>query len=144
MPKLGYKKKIIISSVLLFNALLCAFSITLSWFINETIRKIGAEASINRNYFEGGNGTSEEPFLIKYPVQYYYFTWLQNMGYFNKEDELNPGNYKQYHFKIIDDLDMKDYTLPPVGSDDYPFIGHLDGDGHVINNLKITNEEKSN
>ena len=38
-------------------------------------------------------------------------------------------------------MDMADYTLPPAGTETYPFIGNFNGNGVAINNLTISNAE---
>ena len=136
------KKKMLITSVLSFNVLVCVVGLTIAWFVDNMTMSVGSEASINKSYFEGGNGTANNPYLIKYPRQYYFFTWLQDMGYFNEEDLDHPGTYKQTYFKLHDGvttLDMSGYLLPPIGTDQYPFIGSFDGNGKTISNLNITN-----
>lgn len=136
------KKKMLITSILSFNVLVCVAGLTMAWFVDNLTMSVGSEASINKSYFEGGNGTSTNPYLIKYPRQYYFFTWLQDMGYFNEEDTDHPGTYKQTYFKLHNDvttLDMSGYYLPPAGTDQYPFIGNFDGNGKTITNLNITN-----
>ena len=135
-------KKVFLGCLVSFNALAVAAS-SLAWFIAKNKPNISGEGSINKNYFEGGDGSSTSPFLIKYPLQFYYFSWLQDMGYFNHEDESNPGHYKQYYFQVIDDLNMSSYNLPPAGSSKYPFIGSFDGGNYSISNLNITNSASS-
>ena len=135
-------KKILISSLVLFNTAACIAS-SFAWFVSKNRPNVSGEGSINKSYFEGGDGSEQNPFLIKYPLQFYYFSWLQDMGYFNHEDESNPGHYKQYYFQVIDDLNMSSYNLPPAGSSKYPFIGSLDGGNYSISNLNITNSASS-
>ena len=139
-------KKIIPAFLLTVNALGCTVSLTAAWFMDKSHAEINGKASINKSYFEGGTGTEDDPFLIKYPIQFYYFSWLQDMGYFNEQDSENPGHYKQYHFQIIADIDMAGYNLPPAGSSQYPFIGSIDGDNgtggsYTISNVNITNTD---
>ena len=135
-------KKVLLGCLASFNALAVAAS-SLAWFIAKNKPNISGEGSINKNYFEGGDGSSSNPFLIKYPLQFYYFSWLQDMGYFNHEDESNPGYYKQYHFELIDDIDMSSYILPPAGSQKYPFIGSFNGANYSISNINITNSSST-
>lgn len=130
----------------MFNVVACTTSLTIAWFMDKSKSQVDAEASINKSYFEGGSGTENDPYLIKYPIQFYYFSWLQNLGYFNQVDSERPGYYQQYHFQIIDNIDMSDYNLPPAGSSQYPFIGSIDGDdgeggSYTLSNLHITNTD---
>ncbi|MBP5312401.1 MAG: hypothetical protein J6112_06180, partial [Clostridia bacterium] len=89
-----------------------------------------------------GNELTEETgcaFEIKYPVQLYYFAWLQYLGYFNRPAEGSDDTIDQVYFYLSADLDMTGWVLPPVGTSDYPFVGNFDGNGHTISNLTIQN-----
>ncbi len=82
--------------------------------------------------FSGGNGTEEEPYLISSPEM------LEMMLDY-------PGSY----FRLENDIDLSgcfdedgmfynDGNLwCPIGSEENPFSGHLDGDGHSIIGLKV-------
>ncbi|MBR4439640.1 MAG: hypothetical protein IKS88_03450, partial [Clostridia bacterium] len=142
-----------------------ALSVAFAWFSNTLESGFGATSYVHKSYFESGDGTatlryntgydaggnslgSDEgvtsevgcAFEIRYPLQLYYFAWLQNLGYFNTPDE-TTGEIAQVHFYISADLDMSDYVLPPIGTAEYPFLGTIDGNGHTITNLHIINEE---
>lgn len=123
---------------------------TMSWFNADTSSPISVDGNIHGSYFESGDGTAANPFEIARPIQLYYLSWLQEMGYFNEAEEYpkNSGQYRlkqQYHFYLSKDLNLNDtdnnetYILPPIGTIKYPFIGSFDGKGHVISNLTITN-----
>ena len=101
---------------------------------------IDITSNLRKSYFESGEGTAEAPFEIKYPVQLYYFTWLQYLGYFNEKDE--NGKIETLYFRVSENLDMSGYTLPPVGTMNNPFLGNFDGEGHTISNLTIENAYK--
>ncbi len=136
------KKKIVVTSILSFNVLACVAGLSLAWFMDNLKMNVTSEASINKSYFEGGDGTAGSPYLIKYPRQFYYFSWLQNMGYFNEKDD--SGKYKQTYFKLIDDIDMSGYNLPPAGTTEYPFIGSFSGTKYDNNNNPIGSYTISN
>ncbi|MBO7520373.1 MAG: hypothetical protein J6T73_06305, partial [Clostridia bacterium] len=89
--------------------------------------------------------TSDEgcAFEIKYPAQLYYFAWLQALGYFNQPNE-DQSAINQYYFYISDDLDMTGWVLPQIGTQEYPFVGNLNGNGHIISNLTVQNAETVN
>ncbi len=108
----------------------------------------GIEGEATGSYFESGNGTSDDPYIIANPKQLYYFSWLQDLGRFNNKKKDSSGsessNYEQVYFKLAPKdgtktLDMTGYRLPPAGTEDYPFIGNFDGNGVAINNLAISN-----
>ena len=122
---------------------------SLSWYEPGTASPIDIEGNVHGSYFESGTGSYEDPFEIARPIQLYYLSWLQEMGYFNERNEAGTGLKQQYHFYLSNDLDMDvteggvsfTYNLPPIGTTDYPFVGSFDGKGHYIKNLVITNKE---
>ena len=133
----------IISIVLAFIMSGCSWS--LAWFSDNTQIDLNTavdHGSVLTQYFESGNGTQESPYEIKYPLQLYYFSWLQNLGFFN-EDADKDGSADTVYFYLSDDIDMTNYTLPPIGTAQYPFIGNFDGKGKVISNLIVNNSESS-
>ena len=138
------KHKIIARIIALFCACVLAFTslftAVFAWFKDMTATNPNITATAQRSYFESGSGTAQSPFEIARPVQLYYLTWLQQLGFFNKPNE-DGTTVSQYYFYLSDDLDMTGYTLPPIGSKNTPFIGNFDGRGHIISNLKITNED---
>ena len=91
----------------------CAFGMsimlpTISWFNSDTSSPINVDGNIHGSYFESGDGTAARPFEIARPIQLYYLSWLQEMGYFNEAvlDE-NTGEYilkQQYHFYLSKEL----------------------------------------
>ena len=140
--------------VMILGVSACAFGMsimlpTISWFNSDTSSPINVDGNIHGSYFESGDGTAAHPFEIARPIQLYYLSWLQEMGYFNEAvlDE-NTGEYvlkQQYHFFLSKDLDMdisndESYVIPPIGTVKYPFVGSFDGNGHVITDLTISND----
>lgn len=103
---------------------------------------IGVTSHVHKSYFESGDGSSEAPFEIARPVQLYYFSWLQNLGYFN-EDKDGDGGIDTVYFRISADLDMNGFILPPIGTAENPFLGNIDGEDHSIKNLQINNNNSS-
>ena len=125
----------VLVSILLF----IAFTVTgYAWLcVVSDILDGNLDGSAVMGYFEGGEGTKEKPYLIKYPYQVYNLAWLQYLGQFNKEDK--DGNIIQVYFQLIDDINMENMVLPPIGTYDNPFVGHFDGAGHLIYNLTVSN-----
>lgn len=109
---------------------------SLAWFKDTSKVDIGMNSTIHGQYFQSGDGSSEHPFEIARKNQLYYLSWLQQMGFFNHEE---GGKMKQYYFSLSADLDMSGYTLPPIGTQEYPFIGNFNGNGHTISNLTVYN-----
>lgn len=119
------------------------FSVSYAWFsaANRATLDSG-EGYTAASYFAGGDGTAATPYLIDKPIHLYNLAWLQYLGYFNKTSN---GAYKQIYFALSDDVDMDptqgiNWTLPPIGTTDNPFIGSFDGAGHTISNLVVDNK----
>ena len=119
---------------------------TVAWFIpSASIEKEDnpISGSSSGAYFAYGNGiptTQEHPenrvYGITVPRHLYNLAWLQYLGYFNLESE----NGKQYYFELGDNIDMTGWTLPPIGTEDHPFIGNFNGNGYVIKGLTVSNQ----
>lgn len=131
---------------------LCLVLPSLSWFSSGTVSPIKVNGNVHGSYFESGVGSAEDPFEIARPIQLYYLSWLQEMGYFNEavvNQETGQLELKQqYHFYLSKDIDMHvvngeqdfTYNIPPIGTTQYPFVGSFDGKGHSITNLNIIND----
>ena len=149
-------KKRILIIVLLIVLLAASFPVTTAWLLDTTEKTVGVKSYVHKSYFESGDGSSivqyagsnlssDEgcAFEIKYPVQLYYFAWLQYLGYFNQSE--NGSTIKQMYFYLSSDLNMYDeetgtqWVLPPIGTETFPFLGNFDGNGHTISNLVVQN-----
>lgn len=118
---------------------------TFSWFSQDKNIPQNLTAESVASYFGGGKGTAEEPYLIKGARHFYNLAWLQYLGEFNKpesdtKDENGRIVLKQYYFQLDNDINMKDYVLPPIGTKTNPFIGSFDGKGHVVKNLVVSDD----
>lgn len=90
--------------------------------------------------YSGGSGSEDDPYQIKTADD---LVALSN--YFS-----GKGNNKEYkHYKLVNDIDMAGKTFVPIGGlaknwDNYTlsssnrFVGHFNGGGHVIKNLKVS------
>ena len=94
-------------------------------------------------YFAYGNGTpasEEHPndnvYGITNPRHLYNLAWLQYLGFFNKDAE----DGKQYYFELADNIDMTGWVLPPIGTENKPFIGNFNGNGYVVSGLTVSNQ----
>lgn len=125
----------------------CAISaFSFAWFSNNNNVTRGFDGSTTGAYFARGNGSEGNPYVINKPIHLYNLAWLQYVGFFKN---------KEPYFIIERDLDMSGWTLPPIGTTEYPFLGHLDGNDTLhsqgqtatakISNLTISNSfEKYN
>ncbi|MEN3042053.1 MAG: hypothetical protein ABDH59_01930, partial [Fervidobacterium sp.] len=78
-----------------------------------------------RLFFTEGNGTQDSPFVIKTVKQFNSLSKIQTKGKF---------------FILGNDLDFSGVELKPIKV----FGGILDGNGHVIKNLKIAPNKDGN
>ena len=134
-------KKIIITITLVCLAVVLALEpISLAWMSDNGMSSpVGITSNVHKSYFESGNGTASDPFEIARPIQLYYFAWLQYLGYFNEDGDDADTDIDTYYFYISDDLNMDGYVLPPIGTQNNPFLGNLDGKNHTIKNLTVQN-----
>lgn len=147
-------KKILTAVAMLSIVLMIVLQpIALAWMSDNGMSSpIDITTNVHKSYFESGNGTKESPYEIKYPIQFYYFAWLQYLGHFNKDSDGNDKIDTTFYFRVSADIDMKDLqaesengklALPPIGTTDNPFIGNFDGEGHTIKNLTVENQYSS-
>ena len=115
---------------------------TLAWFkngvnidFNGTDADFNISAGAEASYYGGGTGAQNDPYIISNKLHLYNLAWLQYIGTYNKTE------IKQLYFKVTADINMDGITLPPIGTDQYPFLGHFDGQGHEISNLTISNDD---
>ena len=91
-------------------------------------------------YFAGGDGSKDNPFRITKAVHLYNLAWLQYLGYFNRREGFN-NDRDQTYFELGKDVDMRGRAIPPIGTEEYPFIGEFKGNGHKVTNLTISNKK---
>ena len=123
--------------IILFVSLVSA---SLAWFVMHFELEQNDEfyASSIATYFAGGDGTKEEPYLIAESKHLYNLAWLQYLGVFNRVD--GSGNIeKQFYFKMLNDVDMQGLIIPPIGTEENPFVGNFDGASFKISNAVISN-----
>lgn len=124
----------------LIVALIAAVALTVGYVFAWFFDKRDADFSLNGHsagaYFDSGDGSKEKPFVIANPTHMHNLAVLQNTGRFS-----TGGVQKQYYFEIkktIDEIDMSSVYIPPIGNDEYPFIGIFNGNGKTLSNLKVT------
>ncbi|MGN0967645.1 MAG: hypothetical protein ACI4O3_00120, partial [Oscillospiraceae bacterium] len=120
-------KKLHIALICLLAALLAAAAVTMAWYGCDMAQlpRIGGSVTYLGKYFESGDGTADDPYIIAKPEQFYNLAWLQYLGYFNRPEE-GTTTIPATYFELAVDIDMSDYTLPPIGTSDYPFLGNFD------------------
>lgn len=166
-----FKTKVAIACLSLLSCTLVLS--TIAWFGEGSAISLGVgnndavfvSSGAEAGYWAGGSGTETNPYIISNPKQLYNLAWLQYLGKFNtsvvmdENDEpvIDPDtgepkltqNISQKYFKIVlptgkTSLDMSGITLPPIGTETYPFYGHFDGNGVIIENLTVSNDNPRN
>ena len=135
-------KVLILGAITMLTAVAFATS-TFAWFayiptleFGTGSGKINVGAGSETSYYESGSGDSiDDPYIISNRNHLYNLAWLQYMGMYNKP------NIQQKYFKLKNDIDMSGITLPPIGTDEYPFLGHFDGNNKVVSNLVVSNDD---
>ena len=115
---------------------------TLAWFNSQAFlqnMENPIEGSVQDKYYASGSGAYNDPFVINQPRHLYNLAWLQYLGFYNKND--GGIDDHQFYFVLGDNVDMSSFgPIPPIGTEQNPFIGHFDGQGYVVSNVTITNE----
>ncbi len=88
------------------------------------------------SYFNGGVGTSENPYLILTPDHLRNLQKLNVLGVFSRDT----------HFRLDSSIPSTGMVwsgsdLAPIGSEDYPFYSQFDGNGKRINNLVVVGSQ---
>ena len=131
------KTSIIMLSSLTALSGIAAVSAAFAWFtprVTITNEDNEISGSSEGAYYEDGDGITK-PYVISKPRHLYNLAWLQYLGYYNLPGEKG----KQRYFVLKNDIDMSGWQLPPIGTEQYPFIGNFNGQGFTVSNLLVTN-----
>ena len=137
-----------VHTICIFLSLAFAFvAVTFCWFSRGELLNFRDDfGSAKASYFGGGDGSSEEKaYVISSSTHFYNLAWLQYLGYFNAAGGANNGRLQSY-FKLTKNIDMSELqrngtvsALPPIGTEQYPFIGNFNGNGYKIDNVFVSN-----
>ena len=135
-------KLLVLGGITMLTAVAFATS-TFAWFayiptlsFGTGSGKINVGAGSETSYYESGSGESiNDPYIISNRNHLYNLAWLQYMGRYN------TPSISQKYFKLKNDIDMSGLTLPPIGTDNYPFLGHFDGNNKTVSNLVVSNDD---
>ena len=140
--------KKVVHTICIFLSLAFAFvAVTFCWFSRGELLNFRKDfGSAKASYFGGGDGSSEEKaYVISSSTHFYNLAWLQYLGYFNAAGGANNGRLQSY-FKLTKNIDMSELqrngtvsALPPIGTEQYPFIGNFNGNGCKIDNVFVSN-----
>ena len=128
-------------------ALIFATSATLMWFSNNiSIVPTQIEASSEAAYYASGKGTKEDPYVINKARHLYNLAWLQYLGTYNKDEDGDDAvDVTYFSIEGTEDtygnsvLNMDGWVLPPIGTEDNPFVGIINGNNTIIKNLTVSN-----
>ena len=129
----------------LFSAGGCALADVFAWMSDNGLSSpIDITSNVHKTYFNGGDGSKDDPYQIDNALQLYYFAWLQDIGLFNVDSKDEGTEIDTVYFVLTSNIDMNDgemqYTLPPIGTTEYPFVGNFDGQGYTVSNLIVEND----
>jgi len=81
--------------------------------------------------FHGGDGTEENPYVIFDGSEYAYFV-----------QEINNGNtFDRQYIILTSDINLNGLTISTAGDDANPFLGHFNGNGHIIKNGVVSSTD---
>lgn len=134
----GSQKLLLIA--LAFALSLSLVAISFAWFgaLFDVSNEEFSGASI-ASYFAGGDGSQEDPYLITEKYHIYNLAWLQYLGIFNRDEDQDGKIDQQYYFRLENDVDMDGLVIPPIGTEEMPFIGNFNGQGHCISGAVVSN-----
>ena len=142
------KNKVKIAFLSVFAAFTAGAAVTasLSWFAADTtLPSVDILGFSDGAYFAYGTGTQGDPYGIKTPKQLSNLAWLQYAGFFEKTNYLNKedtdGILDTVYFELANDIDCTGWNIPPIGTEEHPFLGEFNGNGYTISNLTISNAD---
>jgi len=87
---------------------------------------------VDVNYsFANGSGTVLDPYQISNPTDLAFIAYMTNKG-----DE----HYASAYYKLTSDLSLSEKGWYPIGTFQYPFHGHIDGNNKTIDGLTGTDD----
>lgn len=148
-------------SIMLLGAMIA----TVAWFAVTMQIIPDVDSGIIMSYFESGDGSEADPYVIARPIQYYNLVRLTEVGYdgfngnstyFQFGDDLDSsGVAKFYNYNdsgvqqsgYSTTLNMNYYSgtkaLSPLGSANHPFLGHINGNNLTVSKLHISGEGRA-
>lgn len=114
---------------------------SLEWFYNDAswnfvLNKVNADITLTavyengKDYFNGGNGTEENPFEIANYKNFVMFTNLVNTF-------TTYNFFANKHYVLTSDIDFENKPINIACDLSHKFVGVFDGNNHTIKNLSI-------
>ena len=79
-------------------------------------------------YYSRGSGTKTDPYIVETIGQW------ENLSIM----VANRNSFRNTYFKLGDNLDFRNASISPIGTESTAFSGIFDGNGHCIKNAKIS------
>ena len=93
----------------------------------ETLQAVAAETT---NKQPKGEGTKQSPYQI---------TNAEELAWFR--DTVNSGT-ADIHAKLLRDIDLKNVSWEPIGTQEHPYTGTFDGNAYTIKNFRLGDHTK--
>lgn len=79
---------------------------------------------------------------MKIDDEYFFIiTNANQLAFLSKSVENEFKDYLTYNYILQCDIDLNSHEFTPIGTEEYPFTGTFDGNGHTIFNLSIDSEK---
>ncbi len=126
----------LVSSIVVGTAAAVGFSYASYVYNRRYETPVEFNSGLLSSYFDGGSGTSSDPYTIKTPNHLRALQQLNVLGVFSENT----------YFKLSDDIPSSGMVwsgddLLPIGNEDYPFYSQFNGNGKIINNLVVNGSQ---
>ncbi len=133
-------KKMAITVVLLIVSFITFLTSAFGWLSIYHTVPANVGAGVYADYFDGGDGKSANTaYGLSEPIHVYNLAWLQYMGILNSTYTADGTKIQQPYFKVKKYIDMEGMIIPPIGTQENPFVGNFDGGGYCISNFQVAN-----
>ncbi len=130
----------VLSALLIVMASFSVYTVLDSYFSFSELTENAWDGVSVSSSFSNGNGSLENPYIIKSGADFIYFK--------NLIEGLNSDTYSDKYYKLAGDIDLGDHTISSIGVSldgvDKLFNGVFDGDGYTIKNVKISSSVINN
>lgn len=133
------QKKLWYNCIAIIGVMICLITsfFSYAWYTGRENSSVNLNGSSAGSYFAGGDGSSDNPFEINNARHMYNLAWLQSRGKLQNDEN-------GYYFKVTASFSMiindKKVIIPPIGNDEYPFIGNFNGGGYTISDLVVSTD----
>lgn len=134
------RKKMFLTAFVTTLAFFSLVTASMAWFSTILHFHTAMDGSSISNYYASGTGTELDPYIITTPKHVYNFSWLQNSGAYPTKTYFKLGNDINMAGSLTGFVGSTTGAVPPIGTDQHPFLGSLDGQGYTIKNLWVSSD----